>query len=186
MARLARRTETDVVWDAVVSQLEMNPDYDHDGAVALADRARTLMERGAKYDEAERRAARRAARVERAKDIGQWAGVAVAALAVVAVNFWWIHAVASHNNRDYAGYGPKKAPVHASYAIQAWYGQNDLPPNLQLKGEQRSHIFGQDAWKVDYRAQNGLRVCAWVWLGRATPDARTTDLSRVATGKDCS
>lgn len=169
------------VWDAIVDTLSLTPDYDKPGAVRIADEIQRLVLVGLSEQSEERRARRRARMGDLLRGLA-WTFTGAVALAAIA---WGAYSWTTHNDHDYAGYGPSKAPVHASVAIRAYYGENDLPANLRLVGETRSSVFGQHAWKVDYRAQDGTAVCAWVWIGKPTPDTTETDQAKVAAGGDC-
>lgn len=105
----------------------------------------------------------------------------IAAVLAVAAGFgWFVYTLTTHNDRDYAGYGPKKATAHAALALREWYGLNDMPSTITLVGQQHARLLGQDAWKLRYRTGSGKLVCAWVWKG-----ATDTNPSKVAEGADC-
>lgn len=107
-------------------------------------------------------------------------------LVAVAANVWWIREVLSHNDHDFAGYGPRKVARHGMFALQHWYGQNDMPANLELVAKSHSELYGQDAWQVVYRAPSGAYVCAYVMKGRANEEATSsTDIYTVVRGREC-
>lgn len=157
-----QRDPVDVVWDAVVNQLDLDPAYDHDGAVRLADQARELMLRGAQFDRAKRR--------DR-----MWHGVRsvalVAAIAAVVASGIAVPILVGMKVRsnDYAHTDPGSVIDGAYFRIHQWYGDNDLPQMLASVSMTHSSVDGHPAWLTRWQTGSGKQVCAYVW-GRSSTD----------------
>jgi hypothetical protein len=87
-----------------------------------------------------------------------------------------------HSN-DYAHVDPGSVEGAAAEAIRQWYGENDLPANLQVISKEKSSLYGDRAWKVRYRTRTGKLVCAFVW--KTGNGSSGEDRNKVAEGKDC-
>jgi hypothetical protein len=160
------RNPEDVVWEAVVNQLELDPAYDHDGAVRLADHARALMQRGAQFDKAKRRD-------QVWGEVWAWAWrsalwIMVVAVLAAAIGTPILIGMKVRSN-DYAHTDPGSVGDGAYYRIHEWYGQNDLPQGLSLRSMTHSDVDGHPAWLTRWQAASGKQVCAYVW-GRSSPD----------------
>lgn len=83
------------------------------------------------------------------------------------------------DDTDYAGYPPETAVAHADDAIAAWYGQDNLPTQLELvRQPERSLLRGQKAWKVTFDNPN---ICAFVW----EDGVAYTNEYKILEGSDC-
>lgn len=168
-----QRDPEDVVWDAVVNQLELDPAYDHDGAVWLADHAKQLMQRGAQFDRAKRRAAIfRTLRV--------WAVSATIFFVIGMAIFLPIHFVMQVRDNDYAHVDPGSVLDGAYFRIHEWYGENDLPEMLASQSMTHSTVDGHTAWLTRWQTGSGKQVCAYVW-GRSSTDGPHGTYGMVAT-----
>lgn len=160
MKQLSPRALQDVVWRAVADQLELDPDYDRDGAVKVADYAKNLMKWG--WDAQQARARRRVAHT---------VGVVAAWLATIAVVFggigFGVYEAFHVRANDYAHTDPSSVADGGYYFLRRWYGQNDLPDTVTLRSKSHSQVDGHAAWLTRWDA-GGKQVCAFVW-GRSNP-----------------
>jgi hypothetical protein len=165
---LTAQQRMDRVWDAVVNQLEVDPEFDHDGAVKLADWAKAFISRGMQYDRDLVLARRREFWWSRITSVllGFAAVVAVAVGIGAAIYF-----PVKEGANDYGGTDPGSVPAGAYFYIQQWYGLNDLPPGLQQVSETHGFYQGQKAWLTRWRSRDGRQVCAYVWGHSSTNGA---------------
>lgn len=160
-AQTVERTRETIVWDAVNNALTLNG-ATPDEACSEADHVIAWMKAGQREQSAVRRAARRQERAAgwaKARVRLTWAAVILAVMFGVLNVPYWI--VRSHAN-DYGGTDPGSVADGAAYAVRAWYGQNDLPSNLQLVSQTHSTLYGRKAWLVRYTG-SGKPVCVYVW-----------------------
>ena len=83
----------------------------------------------------------------------------VMVLAIIFAIVGGIYYVASN---DYAGYDKKEVSGKAANAIQAWYGQNDIPDQITYVGAVHGDYLGRHAWMASYKTAAGP-LCVYVW-----------------------
>lgn len=174
---LATRDQETLVWDALYSARSLITDADD--ARRAADQVVELLRRGRAYNKQGLVDARRERRARRWRKVRSWlAGLTT--LAVVAAGasvggyaIWKVHA------NDYAGVDPATVKSASAGAINRWFGQNDLPANLQIISQTHSHLYGKKAWFVLYNGDRRGPVCVYVWGGAKG------NYEKVETGKAC-
>lgn len=174
------------VWNAVhdAAMLQVG---DPDQARRVADRVISDVKDGRSYHRQNDKERRGRTRKRVLKISAGW-GAALSVLGGAAVG---ITALVHAQDDNYAGYGPNNVLKHGQIAVSSWYGLDNAPDNLRVVKKSHSRVYGQDAWKVDYRTRSGERVCAWVWLaGQSVPGSHTTsgesdDLWKVEEDKSC-
>jgi len=171
------------VWDAIVDTLSLDSNYDHDGAVRVADEVKTVMKFNGIAAMQMLKDKRRERRVELAKNIAGWTTVVLVVLGIAAGIFSLFKY--AHHTKHFAHIKRSEAPTLASNAIFDYYGQNDLPPNLKLISAQHSALFGRPTWKVLYR-NDKTQACVYLW--KVYNDGQNSDLvlkDRVEHGAAC-
>lgn len=163
-----------LVWDAIYNERSLVTDPAD--ARRAADEVVDLLRRGRKYDLQTVKDARR----ERRGRLARKAGGILATLAVIGVILsgigTGIYAIVETHANDYAGVDPATVKKDAADAIHAWFGQNDLPANLQITEQRHALLYGNKAWLVVYNGDQRGPVCAYVWGGRSG------DYEKVETG----
>lgn len=167
------RPTVDVVWDAVVNQLEVDADYGHEGAVRIADEAKQLMLAGS----AENRAYERH---KRWVDARAWLTGILVAAALCAGVAAAVYVPVRERANDYAHTDPGSVEAGAYWYIQQWYGLNDLPFGLVEQAQAHSAVDGHTAWLTRWRSRDGRQVCAYVWGRSSTTGAPHGTYGKVA------
>lgn len=174
---------TDRVWDAIVDGLSVDGDFDHDGAVKVADQVKRELTANAEWNLERMRKAKSDNRSRTLKTVGGWV-LAILVLAAITVGILAIVKYA-HHAKHFAHYKRSAVPTAASDAIYAYYGQNDLPSNLSLVYARKDSLFGRPAWKVLYKNPNNKVVCVYLWKVSVEANGDLFPRSRVEHGVSC-
>lgn len=166
-----------LVWNAVYNDRSLVTDPDD--ARRLADDVTEQMKRGLAYNEAQHEQWRARLWSSRWNALKRFLGWSTLVLAIgfgIANAIYW--PIRVHAN-DYAHVDPGSVPGQAAQAVRQWFGQNDLPANLQIVEQKHSLLYGQRAWYVLYTGEHGQKVCAYVWSGH------DGNYSKVEQGANC-
>jgi hypothetical protein len=136
---LITKRQEEQIWDLVHDHYALDPDMDRNGATYLADQVRDALRNKRHYFE---RQHRKALGRKFLKGLGIFAVLAALAFGV----FLFVH----FTTDDYAGLDKGEALDNAAGAVLSYYGENDLPSNLEVESVEKSKIFGSEAWRVDY------------------------------------
>lgn len=162
---LKPRDQETVVWNAVYNARIEELADNADDARRAADQVVELIRRGHAYNEQGIREARRERRLDLLRGIRNALAVMIAIGAVLAGIGFGIYEIYAVHANDYAGVDPATVRSDAARAINRWFGQNDLPANLQIVSQTHSHLYGKKAWFVRYNGDHRGPVCVYVWGG---------------------
>jgi hypothetical protein len=170
------------VWDAIVDQLSIDPDYDRNGAVKVADQVKQALQVDAKYELERIREDRRRRWGTFFRNCGWWIlGIVLAAGLILGIGVGCEKY--QHRAKHYARYPKHDVALVASNAVQSYYGLNDRPANMHIIREQKSAYIGIPAWKVTFESATKT-ICAYVWKDKDV-EGNWNPRNRVLEGKDC-
>lgn len=89
-------------------------------------------------------------------------GIVVFVLACLGAFSYAMYGVASHSDKDYAGFGPTKVAKHAIAAMHMYYGDSEMPDDPVVTSQKHGRYLGRNVWWVQV-ASTKKDACVIVW-----------------------